>query len=114
MGDQVTCEHVGCADIQKELDGAEHGSVARRALEGVDDDLEQVEPSYEVGKADFNGNVQIPSPGQNYMVVLNNNDANYYMQFTDSNRVNLSEVCGRRSSTSVSYTHLTLPTIYSV
>ena len=41
FGDQITCEHVGCSDIEKALDEAEHGTRVGVGLEDIDGEIER-------------------------------------------------------------------------
>lgn len=55
LGDQITCQHIGCSDIEKEL---AEGKAGIAAVEITDDyKVEAAEETYEPGVQDFNGNI---------------------------------------------------------
>ena len=87
-------------DLQKQLDHnmENHGEGIRF---GVNDDGEVAETGlFEEGKPDFNGNVVVPLSGDTYNLVLNGNDINLYVEFSDMNFLGLKDTCNARDSAS--------------
>jgi hypothetical protein len=68
LGDEVTCSHINCRGISDDLKGG--NMVHRLGLEGDDWNIVAKEASYEPGREDFNGNIQLPVNGQSYMLIF--------------------------------------------
>ena len=75
LGDQVTCEHVGCSEIEERLKNGDTGFGSAIDI-GGGAVITKGESDYVEGKEDVNGNVQVPTPNEPYMIV-HSSSSNY-------------------------------------
>lgn len=68
LGDEITCEHIGCQDIQDNIMSGDHAMIGVESLQ--DQVLKVGESQYETGVPDFNGNTQMPASGVEYMLIV--------------------------------------------
>lgn len=80
LGDQITCQHVGCQKIQEHLDSQMEGMKAINVHLDWNQDItvEKDTP----GVPDFDGNVTSPAEGASYMLVVKGENEAFANQFS--------------------------------